>query len=63
MHCTDLTSVTIPNSVTSIGNNAFIASELRTVVCLNLEVPAVGSDVYSQATYNHATLYVPEGTY
>ncbi len=32
-------------------------------MCLNPEVPAVDRDIYSQATYNHATLYVPEGTY
>ncbi len=61
--CSGLTSVTIGTSVASIGVIVFIDSELRTVVCLNPEVPAVDRDIYSQATYNHATLYVPEGTY
>ena len=61
--CSGLTSVTIGTSVASIGVIVFIDSELRTVVCLNPEVPAVDRDIYSQATYNHAILYVPEGTY
>ena len=60
--CSGLTSVTIPNSVTSIGNGAFSGAELRTVVCLNPEVPTA-NNAFGSVTYNHATLYVPEGTY
>ena len=60
--CSGLTSVTIPNSVTSIGGKAFEGAELRTVVSLNPEPPA-GGVTESIYTYNHATLYVPEGSY
>ena len=61
-YCSGLTSVTIPNSVTSIGESAFDGAELRTVVCLNPEVPTA-NNTFGSVTYNHATLYVPEGAY
>lgn len=54
--------MTIPNSVTSIGSSAFEGAELRTIVCLNPEVPTA-YNTFGPYTYNHATLYVPEGTY
>lgn len=57
-----MTSVSIPNSVTSIGESAFEGAELRTIACLNSEVPTANS-TFGTYTYNHATLYVPEGTY
>ena len=61
-HCSGLTSVTIGNSVKNLGNSVFIGTELRTVVSLNPE-PPTGSGISSTYTYNHATLYVPEGSY
>lgn len=34
LYCTSITSITIPNSVTSIGNNAFYnCSSLKTINC------------------------------
>jgi len=58
----ELTYVTIGKNVLSIGENAFDGTELRTVVSLNPE-PPTGSGISSTYTYNHATLYVPEGSY
>jgi hypothetical protein len=54
--------VTIGNSVDCIEEKAFEGAELRTVVCLNPEVPTA-NNTFGSVTYNHATLYVPEGTY
>ena len=65
--CSSLTSVTIPNSVTSIGYNAFDGADIPTVVSL-IENPSAingktSSDrTFSQNTFNNATLYVPKGT-
>ena len=65
--CSSLTSIEIPNSVTSIGENAFDGVDLTTVVSL-IENPFVieGKSsyfrVFSENTFNNATLYVPVGT-
>ena len=61
INCSSLDSVTIPNSVTSIGGGAFYNCEfLRTVICEAVEVPELGSDVFSNTPITEATLYVPE---
>ena len=66
-NCSGLTSITIPNSVTSIGNRAFEEVDISTVVSL-IENPftIIGKTPYlrtfSQNTFNNATLYVPKGT-
>ena len=65
--CSGLTSVTIPNSVTTISNSAFKDSDMEKVVSL-IENPNVmtgkNSDYrpFSLNTFNNATLYVPVGT-
>ena len=55
-----MTSVTIPNSVTSIGNYAFYGcTGLTTITCKAVNPPALGDDVF----YNVNTtipLYVPD---
>ena len=61
--CSGLTSVVIPNSVTSIGNGAFGDTHLRTIVLQNPEPPKSYTTSFETNTFNHATLYVPEGTY
>ena len=59
--CSSLTSITIPNSVTSIGSSAFSGcSSLITVICEAVEVPELGSYVFSNTPITEATLYVPE---
>ena len=65
--CSGLTSITIPNSVTSIGSRAFDGVDLTTVVSL-IENPFVikGKSsqwrAFSENTFDNATLYVPVGT-
>ena len=65
--CKGLTSVTIGNSVTSIGMDAFDGVDLTSVVSL-IENPFAitgrGTDgsTFTQNTFYNATLYVPKGT-
>ena len=60
--CPLLTSITIPNSVTSIGNYAFDEADIPTIISLIENPSAISSNIFSQNTFNNATLYVPVGT-
>ena len=65
--CTGLTSVIIPNSVTSIGYNAFDGINLTFVISqienpFNITGKSSSHPTFSLNTYNNATLYVPKGT-
>ena len=75
--CRSLTSLTIPNSVTSIGAQAFSgededAPNILTVVSqIKYPFEILGKTsynkneyigIFSQKTFNNATLYVPKGT-
>ena len=54
-----LTSVTIPNSVTSIGHGAFTdCVNIENFYCYAEEVPSAGYDAFDGFS-NDATLYVP----
>jgi hypothetical protein len=61
---TNITTVTIPESVVNIGTQAFIGASL-TSVTVNWEtadaLPSLGADVFSNNLSN-AVLYVPAGT-
>jgi hypothetical protein len=63
-NCSNLTSVTIPNSVTSIDGSAFSdCSGLTDVYCLAEDVPETYySDVFEHSPIESATLYVPEAS-
>ncbi len=55
-----MTSVTIPNSVTSIGNGAFYhCTGLTSVTCYAENVPSTGSNAFDSSNMENATLYVP----
>ena len=57
--CSSLTSVTLPNSITSIGSSAFSWCEsLKEVICYAEKVPEMGEKVFDNTPQNKATLYV-----
>ena len=58
--CWSITSITIPNSVRSIGSNAFAGINVKTVVSL-IENPFEIDDAFSRDNKN-IVLYVPAGT-
>jgi len=60
-NCSGLTSITIPNSVTRIGRNAFQGCRLRNVLLRSITPPAIDEDAFSESIYNHTILYIPNG--
>ena len=56
--CTNLTSIEIPNSVTSIGDYAFGCLSLTKITCLAITPPTIKSGTF---LYYNADLYVPVG--
>jgi len=49
-HCTSLTSITIPNSVTSIGQSAFYECTSLTSVTISNSVTSIGGSAFSGCT-------------
>ena len=61
LNCSGLTSITIGNSVTSIGYSTFAGcSSLTSVTCLAENVPRTDSNEFYNVPQSTATLYVPE---
>ena len=61
--CSGLTSVTIPNSVTNIGDYAFSdCSELLDVYCYAENVPSIQSNAFNGSYPQDATLHVPDAS-
>ena len=56
-----LNSVTIGNSVTSIGGYAFAGAKLRNIVIKAKTPPSSGKKTFSNQSYYHTTLMIPEG--
>ena len=58
-----ITSITIPNSVTSIGESAFANCDNITDIKVMAEKPIRGNaNIFANAVYDNATLYIPNGT-
>ena len=56
--------VVIPESITSIGNDAFSGCDgLLKVTCLGENPPYIEYSYFSSNVYSNATLYIPEETY
>lgn len=63
-NCDYLSSIDIPAKVTSIGANAFRGCiSLMKVSSSNPTPPVIGYDAFIQATYDGATLLLPQGAY
>ena len=61
--CSGLTSVTIPNSVKSIGDRAFAnCSELLDVYCYAEKVPSTWSNAFDGSYPEYITLHVPDAS-
>ena len=58
--CDGLTSITIGNSVTSIGGYAFACSNIRTIYCQSTTPPTYNNGFYEDVLM-YSTLYVPTG--
>ncbi len=57
-----ITEVTIPNTVTNIGDGAFSnCSELTKITIAASTLPTMGADVFSGVTANNVELVVPSG--
>ena len=61
--CYGLTSITIPNSVTSIETDAFYSCKnLTDVYCLATDVPSTSSSAFDNSYPENITLHVPAET-
>lgn len=60
--CKEVSTITVPMSVTTVGSNAFYGCLLRSVVALQTD-PQNYHSAFSNLTYIHALLYVPQSTY
>lgn len=59
-YCKSMTSISIPSSVTSIGNGAFTGwTSLIEIYCYATTPPEIGGQKINKET----KLYVPKGTY
>ena len=59
--CSNLTDVVIGSSVNVIGYSAFSGcSALNSITCLAITPPTLYANIVSAATYENATLYVPQ---
>lgn len=60
--CKEVSTMTLPLSVTAVGTNAFYGCLLRSVVAQQTD-PQNYHSAFSNITYIHALLYVPQNTY
>ena len=58
-----ITSITIPETVWYIGDGAFADCSIPNILIKNATPPYIGYSVFSDPTYYHATLYIPNGSW
>lgn len=58
--CSDLTSVTLPNSITSIGENAFYGCSALTSITLSSQLTAIGRKTFQGCT-SLSSITIPDG--
>ena len=61
--CNDLSSVTLPSSVTSIGQFAFKDCKLHNILIKCEMPPAIEENAFTNQTFYHAMLYIPTGSW
>ncbi len=62
--CSGLTSLEIPSSVTSIGDDAFSGCSGLTSIYVSWNTPlGISSDVFDKVDKKSCILYIPKGTY
>ena len=57
--CSKLSSITLPNGVTSIGQLAFYGCKLHNVLVKNDIPPFIEENSFTDQTFYHAMLYIP----
>ena len=61
--CNDLSSVTLPSSVTSIGQFTFKDCKLHNILIKCEMPPAIEENAFTNQTFYHAMLYIPTGSW
>ena len=61
--CNDLSSVTLPSSVTSIGQFTFKDCKLHNILIKCEMPPAIEENAFTNQTFYHAMLYIPSGNW
>ena len=61
--CNDLSSVTLPSSVTSIGLFAFKDCKLHNILIKCEMPPDIEENAFTNQTFYHAMLYIPSGSW
>jgi uncharacterized repeat protein (TIGR02543 family) len=59
--CTNLTSITIPDNIRTIGSRAFVGSSLEKITFMSESPPSVGWGIFHSFTSDIKTVYVPIG--
>ena len=64
MECSGLTSISLPASITKIGEDAFRdCSGLKSIYVYAEKVPGIGRYAFNGCDAKKCTVYVPKGTY